>query len=76
MRTAIEILKDIVIDVNAMRLEEPSGDYFGPFVGFETETSDGFPRDNIEWPNLSLLVREAETMIEKEEQHERKENQS
>lgn len=58
MRTAEEILKDIIVDVNSMR-EGPKD--FGPFTGTQDRNSDY--ACTIEWPNLDLLVKEAETAL-------------
>ena len=56
MRTAEEILKDIITDVDEMRNNMPgygAGEIFGPLI-----TGDG-TEAYVEWPNLHLLVMEA-----------------
>ena len=61
MRTAEEVLRDIVTDVNAMKCENDGlndQQAFGPFDGYR----DGADLI-IEWPNLDLLVKEAEHVL-------------
>ena len=61
MRSAEEILKDIVSSVNEMRLKRKGwSSSFGPFTGEQSHRDYSV---EIEWPNLDLLVKEAETAM-------------
>lgn len=62
MRTPQEILNDIVTDVNEMQLMgEGDETLFGPFDGMMNMNQ----KCCVQWPNLYLLVKEAETALKK-----------
>lgn len=58
MRTAEQILRDIITDVRAMDDGDNVNTWYGPFEG--QDNKDGY---YISWPNLDLLVKEAETTL-------------
>lgn len=64
MRSTTEILSDIVRDVNAMKVknDDDSSEQqaFGPFEGIQSREDYTC---QIEWPNLDLLVKEADTAL-------------
>ena len=80
MKTAEEILKAIVGDVEAMRCEPPfdigqlgipeeNEHWFGGFS--ESECYDGdydSPMARIQWPNLGILIAEAKELLGNPEQ--------
>jgi len=61
MRTPEQILQSIVDDVNAMRLKH---DKFGPFDGDQSHKDYSV---DIYWPNLDILVKEAEEALEEKQ---------
>lgn len=75
LKAAIKLLKSIVADVDAMRVDAPfdirndmpeEADHW--FGGFEqTGLDDGGDDPVFQWPNLSLLTRKAEKLIEEAE---------
>jgi hypothetical protein len=76
MKTIQELLESIIIDVEAMRTNEPgdieeegyedSGHWFGPFGNSYQSRKDytGY----VEWPNLSLLIKELKQQRKRKEQ--------
>jgi len=70
MRTPIEILRDLVTDIDAQRSRAPQGvelesDSEHWFGGFEVSATDfeGGGGDYVEWPNLSILAKEAKEAL-------------
>lgn len=61
MRSATEILKSLVVDIDEMRAGGKSSFLFGPF-GSAYQRDDGMTI--IEWPNIAILAREARQLLE------------
>lgn len=76
-RTATEILRSLVADIEAMQApkditrdndSEPA-DYFGPFEQYARHDEDGaqmceaYGGVSVEWPNLRILLNEARAAL-------------
>ena len=70
MKTPAQILRELVTDIDAMRSRAPRGvelesDTEHWFGGFEVSATDeGGGGEYVEWPNLSILAKEAREVLD------------